>query len=971
MIREFHVEDAQTLADMYNASDEGWPGGFTHGMAVTPDMVLDTIQKLRAVSVLVAEDQTTMVGTAELTEFWKDATAAYVNFLNVIPSHHGKGYGKELLKACVEKAAHLKYRRLDLHTWPGNVKAVPVYKKTGFFWVPKTKVRMKNFLPLILNMEAVIPYFEKHDWYETFKREIRVEEDDFNGVYPYCWEENGDTLSVVIDAESGGVCEFEDNDVFISQKVGDAFAGCPVHVTWVLKNKTKTPVNVTLLSKGDTGIALEKRESILLKGERTLTGEAFIDPDIEIRKEEEPPYAITTEVIINGKSLPLVSGLRVKQPVAVSTYPEYLVLPAGNQEILIVLKNNQDKKAEGVVTCQNTGESHPFCIDPGYTEAVPFLIEVFDGDLQVTLNDTKTAFTIPIQVRKNANVMQKGKDVILENNHSRTTIQLHGGITTVYDKKTKDVWVKNARDQPGPPFWPPELAKYMYTVKTEQYPGKATAEFTVRSKEHNVQVTRRIEMDSTPVIKVSHELVPKRASLNFYGHVSMEGGTLVIPLKEGIVSESPLLDDFPLEHGDLPRDPSEYREQWMCCERDGSVFGLIWEKCTEIQPGEYGFLNITMNAEDVSPFYLYTGRGTWKDVRAYWSYIHQREVSDEEVTPIWEVSPSTILCADDEITQKMTLNTYRGRPLKGVVAGIPFEAKRGSSFTFTATFDGLSVGVNTKNVEVETDLFKKSTPVSIVRAGKKRDTPITEDDTLTIDNGLYTLKVAPHFYGAVIYFGKEVNHLLTSYPETTQFNWLNPWYGGIHPVVYRDELEFPGRMYKESFTYELIELEKHGMTWKGCQVISKLQEIKGIQVHTSYLTTGCSNLVVITNTVKNLTSAPFDVYSGILHFVQPEGSLDTTLYYSVRTLYERKRTAYGGWTKCRDWAAVKGGKTYLTVIADTIEVEDLGKDGAHLYAVKKVEIKPKKEVTSVSYFVAADSLEQSQKYKALRGITWV
>ncbi len=970
MIREFRAEDAADLADMYNASDEGWPGGYTHGMDITPEMVLDFMQKLRAISVFVAWDETKIVGNAELTEYWKEAKTACVGFLNVIPSHRSKGYGRDLLKACVRKAAELKYNRLDVYTWPGNLEAVPLYKKTGFFWVPGTGVYMKNFLPLILNMDAAKPYFENHDWYTTLRREIKVEEDDFGGVYPYHWEENGDTLTVVIDAVSGGVTQFEDNEIFISQRVEDAFAGRPVKITWTMRNKTKTPFNVTLISKGDTNIMIERRESFQLEGELKLTGEAFIDPQIEVREEGKPPYLVTTEVIVHDKSFPLISGLRVKQPIEVSTYPEYLFLPAGSHKILAVLKNAQDIRTEGVLTCQNTGESKRFCIEPKYTEAVPFSIEAFDGELQFTINDTKTVCAIPIRVQRDANVMQKGKEVVLENTHFRVTVQLQGGVTAIYDKKTKKEWANNIRDQVGPPFWPPELSRYMYTVRTEQYTGKAVAEVTVRSKEHNIQLTRRMKIDQTPVIKIEHVLIPKSASLNFYGHTPMDGGTLVIPLKEGIVSESPLVEDFPLEHGDLPRDPSEYKEQWMCFERDGSVFGVIWERCTEVQTGQLGFLCLIMNPEDVSPSYLHMGSGTWKDVRAHWSHVHKKEVPDEEPRSIWEVNPSTILCEDDEITQEMTLQNYRGAPLRGVAAGIPFEAKRGSPFTFTKTFDGLSLGVNMKEVEVETALFKKRIPVSIVRTGTKRDISVTEDDIITFDNGLYTLRVAPYFHGAVIYFGKEMNHLLTSYPETTQFNKVNPWWGGIHPVVYREEQEFPGRMHKETFTHELIEIEKYNITWKGVKVISTLQEIRGIQLHTSYLTAGLSNVVVIESVVKNLTSAPFHVYAGILHYVQPEGSLNGTLYYFLKTLYERGRTPYGGWTKCHDWAAVKGGKTYLTVIADTIRVEDLGKDGAHLSAVGEMEIKPKGEMRHVTYFVAADSLEQSQQYRALRGITW-
>jgi GNAT superfamily N-acetyltransferase len=974
MIKEFQLEDAEKLAEMFNASDEGWPGGFTHGMPVTPEVVLDYKKNRDFVSSLIAWDRDKIVGIAELTEFWRDINVSYVEFINVIPTHHGKGYGRDLLKKCVQKSAELKYSRLDLHTWSGNMKAVPVYKKTGFFWVPKTLVHMKNFIPLILNIGAAKPYFEEHDWYRTFKREIKVEEDDFDGVFPYLWEDGGDMLSVEIDAESGGVTQFENNDFSISQRVGDAYAGRPVPVTWTFKNKTDAPVQGNVISRGENGISIKTRDSFILKGEREVTGEAFIDPKIEIRKKEEPPHVLRTDVVINGTALQLCSGLRVKHPVAVSTYPEYLFLPEGEQEILVVLKNNQKEKAEGIITCQNTGESMSFCIEPGHTEAVPFSITAEkDGELQFCIEDSPVLHIFPVRIADgSANVMQKGKKVILENAHSRIVVSLLGGDTSFFDKKTREFWAKEISDELGPPFWPSELFKTMYTVKTEQHAGKAVAEFCAESKKYNCRLIRRIEMDSTPVVKIQHTLVPQReVSLRFIGEGCLEGGLLTIPLAEGIVSEATMEDVFPLEDGDLPKDSSQYKEQWVCYEQEGSAFGVVWESCEEFEVRGYCLLNITMSGEKLQPIYLYLGSGTWRDVRALWSRIHKKTVPEEEPVGIWEVNPAVILTKDDILTQKLTLESHRSRPMKGSVNGNQFETKRGTPFIFDTVFDSLKRGVNTRFLHMKTDLFEKKIPISIVRAGSRGDITMHRNDIIEIDNGLNIVKVAPHFHGSVIFFGNDSNNVLTSYPEPTQFAWFRPWYGGIHPIVFTEERDFPGRMHKESFTYELVDTKKYGMPWKGVKVVSKLKEITGLQIETSYMTTAFSNLLVVTHSVINRSSAPFDLYTGVSFYLQPEGSFeDATAYYYTRDLQERRRTQFGGWARCYDWAAVKGGETVLTLVTDSLIVADLGTDGAHLFAVKKVEIPPHETVSSVSYFIAAHSLEQSLEYKMLRRVPW-
>lgn len=976
MIKEFQLQDAAKLADMFNASDEGWPGGLTHGMPITPEIVLEYKKKEKFISTLVGWDRDRIVGIAELVEYWRDTNVLYVGFLNVIPSHHGKGYGRDLLKGCIQKSTELKCKRLDLHTWAGNMKAVPLYKKTGFFWVPKTLVHMKNFLPLILNMEAAKPYFEKHDWYKTFKRELDVIEDDYKGVYPHTWEEDGDRLSIVIDAESGGVIAFENNEVALSQKVDDAFIGRPVTVTWTVKGKTEAPLTVNMVSRGEKGISFDTKESVIVEGkeERVITREAFIDFDAEIRKEEEPPLLLQTDVVVNGTPITLVSGLRVKYPVAVSTYPEYLFLPRGEQEICVVLKNNEKEKITTSITCQNTGESHSLSIEPGVAEGVQFSVVMEnDGELQFSLDDAPPVHVIPVRVSDTANIMQKGRDIIMENAHARIVVSLLGGETSIFDKKTGEFWANEISDNLGPPFWPSELFKTVYTVKMETCSGKAIAEFAAESKKYNARLVRSIEMDSTPLIKVQHRLIPQeKVSLHFGGETSLNGGLLTLPMKEGIISEFTMDDVFPLEDGDLPKNPSEYSETWVCYERDGSAFGLIWDTCTEMEVKGWAFVNIIMDCKELKPIYLYAGRGTWKDVRAAWSRIYNKCISEQEGKRIWEVNPSVILTVDDDMTPDLSLLSYRRRPLEGTLNGESFNIKKGNPFIFSPHWSHKELGVTTNYLTMKTDLFHKDIPVTVVRAGRKGDITIREDDIIEVDNGYYTMKVAPHFFGSVIFLGREVNHLLTSYPEISQLSWFRPWWGGIHPVVYKDRRHSPGRMHKETFTYKIPEVERQGILWKGVTVASDLQEIKGMRLETSYLTCAFSNLLVVENSLINCTSAPFNLYTRVMVYLEPEGSLtDTILYYYQGDLQERRRTLYGGSALCKDWAAVKGGKTVLALVGDSLAVSDMGKNGAHFCTLKKVVIPPESTVTSVCYFVITDSLEKAQKYVILRGVPWM
>ena len=119
-----------------------------------------------------------------------------------------------MLIEAAETAAQAGKRRIDLHTWAGNLKAMPLYKKVGYNWVPGTRVLMESHIPGILNCELFEGFFSKYHWYDSYKREIHQEVDDVMegalGVFKYIFEgENGDSLEVTIDREAKGICGFK------------------------------------------------------------------------------------------------------------------------------------------------------------------------------------------------------------------------------------------------------------------------------------------------------------------------------------------------------------------------------------------------------------------------------------------------------------------------------------------------------------------------------------------------------------------------------------------------------------------------------------------------------------------------------------------------------------------------------------------------------------------------------------------
>ncbi|MCK4482197.1 GNAT family N-acetyltransferase, partial [Candidatus Bathyarchaeota archaeon] len=142
-IVEFQREDAAKLAELFNSFDrEGlWPGGFTGGVPYTAERILDSFPvAVKNICILVSTHDGKFTGICTLHPHYEDAEAAYIGLLGVHPDYLGKGHGKALILKSLQIATENNLRRVDLDTWAGNLRAVPLYKKCGLFWVPETSV---------------------------------------------------------------------------------------------------------------------------------------------------------------------------------------------------------------------------------------------------------------------------------------------------------------------------------------------------------------------------------------------------------------------------------------------------------------------------------------------------------------------------------------------------------------------------------------------------------------------------------------------------------------------------------------------------------------------------------------------------------------------------------------------------------------------------------------------------------------
>ena len=370
---QLNLEDAARLAECFNSFDESdsWPGGFTHGVPFTASAVLEDKTKRSDIRTLVAYVGDRIVGHCNVTQAETDPEAAYVGTLGVSPKYQGQGYGKAMLTEAAETAARMGKRRIDLHTWPGNIKAVPLYKRVGYNWVPGTRVLMESHIPGILNFPMFAEFFKRHYWYDALKREVLQVMDDVVedglGVYKYRFAaDNGDSLEVTVDREAKGICGFKLNldgrttavSIRPVSHVGYiGFGEVPFHLTVSSESQRDMPVIVRVSAAPELSVRIDgvTKGTVSSRRQFVLGGTYKVQKGVEyIDRARNPVTKVTTQAVwditLGESTVSLYSGLIPHEAITISLSPSLpCVAPASSSRIGLALRSNLDRMVSGEV----------------------------------------------------------------------------------------------------------------------------------------------------------------------------------------------------------------------------------------------------------------------------------------------------------------------------------------------------------------------------------------------------------------------------------------------------------------------------------------------------------------------------------------------------------------------------------------------------------------------------------------------
>lgn len=730
MIRDFTPEDAAGLAKCINESEGGWPGGITHGLEHTAKHIMEDYERELSLTWLIAvDDQNQVAGISTLHPHFEDPEAAYLGFLNVSDTFRKKGYGKALLIESVERVAAHGYKRLFLGTWAGNLNAVPVYKRTGFFWRPDTNVWMDNYIPTVLRLPITQSFFQKHNWFETYVRKIEVKPDEMEHrglrVYILRWQKESDFLRVIIDRESRGPTLIETNEVLVECWVADPdpVLGIPLPVEWTIQNKNPTqtlhPRLTIKLPKGFQFVEEPQSEVTLAPGEMvTLKGSIQGDVRAIPPSKDKAALVLKSEFILGNIPVELNTGLRIQHPIQVSTVPPSIWCRPGNQlKLGISLKNNLKKHAQGTIFLQ---VPRGLRVKQKQYE-ITFEPEGYSGlDVEVFVDSSLHTKALPI--RLHAELQVNGQ--LLRTR--RETIYLHclgqGGVlvTPVDDKRRLQVHTEilhfsinlekgahidrlanrltgrvhirsHCRDSVGPPFWPSEQMRTRFKYRIE-HPGRESARIVtwMQSKRYpGLEFSKTYAiLGNSPNLGIEYGFDNTNPNKTYKLRILM--GSIpglwdhlhVLPLRGGVLREEFIEDEFFASSREVPKKREDWEETWYCAERPhkGDVTAVLCHPSIFYEAVGRSFVDFQLQVPPLHPkkkitlppVYLVTGLGTWHHIRRLWHqyYSPHPEKILTELQPLSAVDVRTenqplLREAKSQVTIPIQISHLVHRPLEG------------------------------------------------------------------------------------------------------------------------------------------------------------------------------------------------------------------------------------------------------------------------------------------------------------------
>jgi len=921
LIKEYRDEDLEAFATHWKESVRGWPPGFEVGSDFSPGAVRDWIMRTAYIALWLGWLGDKIVSFVKYAKRYEDPDVTFVDLFNAHPDFHGRGYGRRVLTFTIDRAIRDGVKRVDLFTWAANTKAVPLYRKSGFFWRPRTSwVHMYNFLPAVLANPLVKEFLGDSWWYDALRQPLELKEDDdlFNGCsyHKYTFEKDSRRMEVLVDPSTSGVVGIETDDLTVRCDVRGLthVAGLPQKISWTFASRRDKPVRIKVRCKPADGLQYSFEKEFELKGEKTFETEVIPSADLRPEKIDWYGKPLECSVEIDGIGFSIRPGVRVVRPFEItsSPYPVRLV-PGEERSFVLLVRSRIGSPSEFVPEFRIAGDvefvdrpsTDPIRIAAEDTVGIPLklraaecagagLIEL-SGALLVGSSETRIH---PVKV--NVGIAPLGQPVELPDDDPEFTAVSNGVITLqatrrggtveVFLFETGQEILYSMNMEVGEPI-SRDLAGKDHSVNVIESANSADVIFKVESGEFpGIGLERRFRIGSGYAVDISMT-VRNGTGKPFNGLVRYRNWAgelhrLVLPLGDRIVTGSTegwLDGNFP-----LPTDASRYPEPWTAwiqsavSTAEDIVTGILFEGASRLEWFRWGSLYIENAVDGLAPgetTTLPTARfilkaGCWRDVQAA---ALKGKPSVLPTEPVECVHPENPLFIDHPACA-IDFNVMRSAPIGGAVTirlpdGTVVERSRDDWNMDNPiqlplpSLEACGPGIIPVEYSVTRNWVERSGRLALITPMKDCSISITQEregdyDFFRVDNGCIEYDVSPKFSGALVRLrekSSDVKNLLqTPFPKTGMWTWFNPWFGGVMLRPW-----FGVQFHQSEFSGDQVRIEWSGREWEGVRVAATLvRELQSMKLDVLYLTRpGCPvvlNLFRFTETCGCERIAPME-----------------------------------------------------------------------------------------------------------------
>ncbi|MEK4872128.1 MULTISPECIES: GNAT family N-acetyltransferase [unclassified Niallia] len=855
-IVSYHDGLARNVADMWMKSKDSWGG-----TGKTEEQVRDQQQSSDNLDTFLAVLGEEVVGYCGLSVYKEDVGALYVPLLNVRPDLHGKKVGKKLLLHALNVAIEQKWPRLDLYTWAGNLKAVPLYKRCGFFWEDNDKyTHLMNFIPTVRNDDLLNHYLKEMDWYADLQRNLDIKPDGVleNGFthYEYIWQKEQESVIVKFEKTGRGISSIETKDfqIELTMKNHECIEEIEHQVYLKIKNKTTNLVSLQALAENHGRIQCSFSKTIEVKANEELSFPA----SFVIAEGVEPVEGKTFPVLkvalsINGMKTSLQVGVLPKSPLSIETKEIEAILAKGmNTYLDLEVKNNLDKDITGRLTIPTnehlhfTGDKFTFTLAKKEKKWIRIPVRVKN------CGSFKERFTCEIfEVEQEVLTIEKeisiglkgiGEQFIVENDKNWKVYNgPHQFSINKVDQTTEIVDTDFAIFAPsiGKPF-SNELSKQKpYQVSTAKTGNSIALKLFFKSSDYpGMDIILTNQLFAEGFIKrwvtvTNNSLVKKEVSLQETFYDSWQN--LYFPINGRVVFFNEWNTVLPFE-----LNSKDITGNWYFSSKGSIPFGVAWDKDAHIKMDNWKMhiestRELRMNESfDFSPICLNIGAyRKWQQ----WELASEGMMRERESTVVQETvvefnEGNLILNKHNDL--KVKVKTFRNQPLNGDMA-ITINEKQEDPFPINSEESEI-YQIMPQNA-VQTGINKIQTTISLptkeidtdglffVPSERDITTESLEEEGLTVyrvSNGIVSFKASPDYYPGV--YSLEVNGkqwLDHSFPKPIAKSWWNPWGGGIKNGP-PDLNAFS--LLKEVTTCEFTSLKDiHQNEWSGLKLVTTIQ----------------------------------------------------------------------------------------------------------------------------------------------------